>query len=204
MAFDTAVDTGLSISAVLSTLPRPKVVLSNPVGIPVNTGLSLLIKLDSAAKALSLSARIAAAVAVDTGLFKSEVLSTSDKPIIAFVTPVTVPVNIGLANGASRDSTVCALVISAVIAACVAVEIGLLASEVLSTSDNPTIAFVIPLIVPVKVGLAIGALVFKVVTISAIDKELSFKYPVNCIMLAINPGVSRLISLNITSTSDLV
>ena len=56
------------------------------------------------------------------------------------------PVNAGLALGASKFSAVW-----------VAVDIGLLASEVLLTLPNPTIAAVIPLTVPVKVGLASGA-----------------------------------------------
>jgi hypothetical protein len=42
-------------------------------------------------------------------------------------------------------------------AVCVAVETGLLASLVLSTLPNPTIAFVMPPTVPEKVGFAIGA-----------------------------------------------
>ena len=45
---------------------------------------------------------------------------------------------------------------------CVAVETGLLVSEVSSTLVNPTIAFVIPLTVPVKVAPARLALAFKV------------------------------------------
>ena len=59
---------------------------------------------------------------------------------------VGVPVNAGDANGASKFS-----------AFCVAVDIGLLASEVLLTLPRPTIAAVMPLTVPVKVGLANGA-----------------------------------------------
>ena len=39
-------------------------------------------------------------VAVDTGLLASVVLSTEPKPTIDLVTPVTVPVNVGLAIGA--------------------------------------------------------------------------------------------------------
>ena len=46
------------------------------------------------------AAVIAAATAVDTGLLASEVLSTLSNPTIVFVMPVTVPVNVGLANGA--------------------------------------------------------------------------------------------------------
>ena len=44
-------------------------------------------------------------------------------------------------------------------AACVAVEIGLPASDVLLTLANPTIVAVIPDTVPVNVGLAFGAYV---------------------------------------------
>ena len=150
MASATAVDTGLSMSAVLSTLPNPIKDLSNPVAVPVNTGLFLVTKVSSAAIALSRSAKMAAAVANETGLSKSEVLSTFDNPTIFLVIPVTIPVKLGLAKGANNPSTVCALAISASIASCVAVDIGLSKSEVLSTSDNPTISFVIPVTDPVK------------------------------------------------------
>jgi hypothetical protein len=43
----------------------------------------------------------AVCVAVDIGLFKSEVLSTLPNPTILLVIPDTVPVNVGLANGAT-------------------------------------------------------------------------------------------------------
>ena len=46
-------------------------------------------------------------------------------------------------------------------AVCVAVDIGLFASEVLSTSPNPTIALLIPETVPVNVGFAKGETVVK-------------------------------------------
>ena len=59
---------------------------------------------------------------------------------------VTVPVNVGEANGALRSSAVW-----------VAEETALLASLVFSTLPRPTIVAVIPLTVPVKVGLALGA-----------------------------------------------
>ena len=42
-------------------------------------------------------------------------------------------------------------------ASCVALEIGLFASAVLSTLPSPTLELVVPLTVPVKVGLANGA-----------------------------------------------
>ena len=57
-------------------------------------------------------------------------------------------------------------------AVCVAVETGLLASEVLSTFPSPTIDFVIPCTVPVKVGFAEGALVpTKVARVAAVDSS---------------------------------
>ena len=56
------------------------------------------------------------------------------------------PVNAGLAFGANRFN-----------AFWVAVDMGLLASEVLLTFPNPTMLAVIPLTVPVNVGLAFGA-----------------------------------------------
>ena len=59
---------------------------------------------------------------------------------------VGLPVRAGEANGASKFN-----------AAWVAVDIGLLASEVLLTLPRPTIAAVMPLTVPVNVGLAMGA-----------------------------------------------
>ena len=53
---------------------------------------------------------------------------------------VNVPVNVGDAKGAFKSS-----------ADCVAVDIGFNKSVVLSTLDNPTIALVIPFVVPVSV-----------------------------------------------------
>ena len=67
-------------------------------------------------------------------------------PVNVRLTAVAVPVKFGLANGAFKFNTVC-----------VAVEIGLFTSDVLSTLPNPTIVLVTPATVPVKVGLAIGA-----------------------------------------------
>ena len=58
----------------------------------------------------------------------------------------SVPVKVGLARFAFNFKAVC-----------VAVETGLLTSLVLSALLNPTIAFVMPPTVPVKVGFAIGA-----------------------------------------------
>ena len=70
--------------------------------------------------------------------------------VALIVGAVAVPVNVGLARGATR----LAIIFSAV---CVALEMGLSASEVLFTFPRPTIAAVIPLTVPVKVGLSICA-----------------------------------------------
>ena len=75
---------------------------------------------------------------------------TCSDVVALIVGAVAVPVNVGLARGAVR----LAIRFSA---ACVAVEMGLLVSEVLFTFPRPTIAAVIPLTVPVKVGLLIGA-----------------------------------------------
>ena len=60
-------------------------------------------------------------------------LSTFPRPTWVFVTPDTVPVNVGSAFGAFRSSAVC-----------VAVETGLFASVVLSTFESPTSSFTIP------------------------------------------------------------
>ena len=56
-------------------------------------------------------------------------------------------------------------------APCVALEIGLLASVVLSTLPRPTIALVIPLTAPVKVGLASGAFELRALDV-AVDMGL--------------------------------
>ncbi len=85
-------------------------------------------------------------VAVDMGLFASEVLLTLAKLTIVGVMPVTVPVKAGDANGANRFN-----------AFCVAIDMGLFASEVLLTFGRLTIAAVMPVTVPVKAGDANGA-----------------------------------------------
>ena len=95
----------------------------------------------------------AAWVAVDMGLFKSLVLSTLPKPIIAFVIPLTVPVNVGDSTSAFWFRISC----FKSNAFWTAVEMGLSISLVLSTLPKPTIALVIPLTVPVKVGDAVLA-----------------------------------------------
>ena len=69
---------------VLLTFPKPTIVAVIPATVPVNVG--------EANDAFKFNADC---VAVETGLFKSEVLSTSPKPTIAFVIPETVPVNVG-------------------------------------------------------------------------------------------------------------
>jgi hypothetical protein len=81
-------------------------------------------------------------------------------PVVAIIDVVpTIPVNVGLANGANKFNAVC-----------VAVDIGLLTSDVLSTFPSPTIDLVIPATVPVNVGLAKVAKVAKIV-----DKDVPFK-----------------------------
>ena len=67
------------------------------------------------------------------GLFKSLVLSTFPNPTIALVIPLTIPVNVGEAVFAFKFK-----------ASCVAFEIGLPRSVVLSTSLNPTSDFIKP------------------------------------------------------------
>ena len=79
--------------------------------------------------------------AVETGLLTSDVISAFPNPTIAFVIPLTVPVNVGPDIGANKFN-----------ADCVAVDSGLFKSAVLSAFPNLTIDFVIPLTVPVKVG----------------------------------------------------
>ena len=49
----------------------------------------------------------AVCVAVDIGLSKSATLSTLPSPIISFVMPSVVPVNMGFADGAFRSRAVC-------------------------------------------------------------------------------------------------
>ena len=106
--------------------------------------------------------------AAGTGLFASEVLSTFERPTIAFVIPETVPENVGDANVAYDDKldkrayddndAVVAYDESDEIdankfnALCVAELMGLLTSEVLSTFDKPTMVLSIPPTVPENVG----------------------------------------------------
>ena len=104
-------------------------------------------------------------VAFETGLAASDVLSTEPNPTINLVTPETVPVNAGETNDAFESKSEAfafkarAAFTSAVFdfkfkAACAAEEIGFSESDVLSTEPKPTIDFVMPEIVPVKVGEA--------------------------------------------------
>ena len=96
---------------------------------------------------------------METGLFASLVLSVFPKPTIVFVIPLTVPVKVGeaiFAFSARPDVTSDVFAFKSK-AACAEVDSGLFASLVLSTFPKPTIVFVTPLTVPVKVGEAIFA-----------------------------------------------
>ena len=108
---------------------NPVLVNNEVVNVPVKVGDA---KLDFKFNAV--------VVAVDTGLFKSDVSSTLDKPIIDFVIPLTVPVKVGDAKFDFKFNAVC-----------VVVDTGFNKSVVLSTLDKPTIALVIPFVVPVSV-----------------------------------------------------
>ena len=77
---------------------------------------------------------------------------TCSDVVALIVGAVAVPVNVGLARGAARLATRFSAV-------CVALEMGLLASEVLFTFPRPTMAAVMPPTVPVKVGLSILSLI---------------------------------------------
>ena len=68
---------------------------------------------------------------------------------------VTAPVKLGLATGASKFNAVC-----------VALDIGLRRSVVLSTFASPTCVLVTPDTVPVKLGLAFGANKFSAVCVA--------------------------------------
>ena len=104
-------------NAVVAILVESSVpVCVGAVGLPVNDGES---KLAFKSKAVC--------VAVETGLFASDVLSTLPSPTIPFDTPLTVPVKVGESKLAFKSSAVC-----------VAVDTGLFASDVLSTLPRPT------------------------------------------------------------------
>jgi len=104
------------------------------VYVPAADLLQLTVALPDELETFALAPSI---VAITQGLYR---VSKSVPPY------VTVPVNAGLALGASKFSAVW-----------VAVDIGLLASEVLLTLPRPTMAAVMPLTVPVNVGLAFVA-----------------------------------------------
>ena len=93
-AANCAVEIGLPVSLVLSTLPRPTIDLVMPPTVPVKVGL-----------ASGAFASRAANCAVDTGLERSAVLSTLPRPTIDLLMPPTVPVKVGLARLALRVSS---------------------------------------------------------------------------------------------------
>ena len=89
-----AVDTGLPISVVLSTLVNPTIALVMPPTVPVNVGLAKFALRSNAA-----------CWSVDTGLPISVVLSTFPNPTIPLEIPFTVPVNVGSAKSALRANS---------------------------------------------------------------------------------------------------
>ena len=110
---------------------------------PVNVGLAkFAFKFNEASTFVILAFKSNADwVALEIGLPRSEVLSTLPSPTILFVMPLTVPVKVGEARSAfkfNEASTVLMLAFKSN-ADCVAVEIGLPRSEVLSTLPRPTI-----------------------------------------------------------------
>ena len=103
-------------------------------------------------RAVANSFRVSSAPGAEATRFETAVPTNAvvaiwvvEVPAVA-VGAVGVPVKSGEASGAFASSAVC-----------VAVDTGLLASEVLSTEPSPTIDLVTPPTVPVNVGLAIGA-----------------------------------------------
>ena len=156
-----AVDIGLFASLVLSAFPNPTIVFVTPPTVPVNVGDSIgafNARPNVTSDEFALLFKIVC-VAVDTGLLISLVLSTFPKPTIDFAIPPTVPVNVGLLMFAFSAKLVVTSVVFAFKfkAVCVAVDIGLFTSLVLSTLFNPTIVLSIPPTVPVNVGLLIFA-----------------------------------------------
>ena len=119
-----------------------KVSVSLVIVVPLTVKLPVTVKLPSKVllPLLSNFAFKAVCVAVETGLSASEVLLTFDKPTCACVTLW------GLLSSAmwSAKSSVTAVTLPLMVsnAACVAVDIGLSKSEVLSTLPNLTCAFV--------------------------------------------------------------
>ena len=102
-------------------------------------------------------------VALEIGLFASDVSSALPKPTILFVMPLTVPVKVGDAMFAFKfnDASTALMLAFKLRAVCAEVEIGLFASDVSSALPKPTILFEMPPTVPVKVGLLMGAFKFK-------------------------------------------
>ena len=123
-------------------------------------------------------------VAVLTGLPASVVLSTLDKPTIAFVMPPTVPVKVGLAMLDFKSNAVC-----------VAVDTGLLASLVLSRLFNPRVV----LAEVFNVNAPVLARVASPLTVLAI--ALAFESPTNILALA-NDSVKATELNDIISTNE--
>ena len=176
-ALCVAVDIGFDASLVLSTLANPTLLLVIP-DIDVAPVKFIAPVNDGEAKGAFKSNALC--VDVDIGFDASLVLSTLLNPTLPLVIPdidvapvkFIAPVKAGDAKGAFRSK-----------ALCVAVDIGLDASLVLSTLANPTLLLVIPdidvapvkFIAPVKAGDAKGAFrskAFCVVVDIGFDKSL--------------------------------
>ena len=173
------VDTGLSASVVLSTLPSPTAALDIPPTIPVKVGL-----------AIGAFASRAFCVAVEMGFEASVVLSTLPRPTAALDTPATMPVKVGLAIGAFASR-----------AFCVVVEMGFEASVVLSTLPRPTAALDIPPTVPVKVGLSSGAFLPKLLVTVTAKLLSSFSALESSFSVFSFAGAESIRSVNFLSTS---
>ena len=95
----------------------------------------------------------AVCVALEIGLLASDVFSTLPRPTIVDVIPLTVPVKVGDAISAFKlkEASTSLLLAFESRAVCVALEIGLLASDVFSTLPRPTIVDVIPLTLPLNI-----------------------------------------------------
>ena len=119
-----------------------KVSVSLVIVVPLTVKLPVTVKLPSKVLSPLLSNFLfkAVCVAVETGLAASEVLSTFDKPTCAFVTLWGLPSSAIWSAKLSVTAVTLPFMVSN--AACVAVDIGLAKSEVLSTLPNPTCAFV--------------------------------------------------------------
>ena len=109
----------------------PEETLASTYSLIIFTDGYLSVELASAIRSVLLLVRFsfkskAAWVAIEMGLFASEVLSTFPKPTIVLSIPETAPVKVGDASGAFKSK-----------AAWVAVAMGLFASEVLSTFPKP-------------------------------------------------------------------